>query len=30
MLPNGSTYQTALYNPNIGDPDLAQHLDQGS
>ena len=22
VLPNGSTYQTALYNPNIGDPDL--------
>jgi peptide/nickel transport system substrate-binding protein len=23
VLPDGSTYQTALYNPNIGDPDLA-------
>jgi peptide/nickel transport system substrate-binding protein len=23
VLPNGTTYQTALYNPNIGDPDLA-------
>jgi peptide/nickel transport system substrate-binding protein len=22
VLPNGSTYQTALYNPNIGNPDL--------
>jgi peptide/nickel transport system substrate-binding protein len=22
VLPDGSTYQTALYNPNIGDPDL--------
>lgn len=23
VLPNGATYQTALYNSNIGDPDLA-------
>jgi peptide/nickel transport system substrate-binding protein len=23
VLPNGTTYQTALYNPNIGNPDLA-------
>jgi peptide/nickel transport system substrate-binding protein len=23
VLPNGTTYQTALFNPNIGDPDLA-------
>ncbi len=23
VLPDGSTYQTALFNPNIGDPDLA-------
>ncbi len=23
VLPNGSTYPTALFNPNIGDPDLA-------
>jgi peptide/nickel transport system substrate-binding protein len=23
VLPNGATYQTALYNPNIGEPDLA-------
>jgi peptide/nickel transport system substrate-binding protein len=22
VLPDGATYQTALYNPNIGDPDL--------
>jgi hypothetical protein len=24
VLPNGSTYQTALYNPNIGGPDLGE------
>ncbi len=24
VLPDGSTYQTALYNPNIGAPDLAE------
>ena len=29
VLPNGSTYQTALYNPNIGDPDLANIWIQG-
>jgi ABC-type transport system substrate-binding protein len=23
VLPDGSTYQTALFNPNIGDPDIA-------
>jgi peptide/nickel transport system substrate-binding protein len=23
VLPNGSTYQTAMFSPNIGDPDLA-------
>jgi ABC-type transport system substrate-binding protein len=22
VLPNGSTYQTAIFNPNIGDPDI--------
>ena len=29
VLPNGSTYQTALYNPNIGDPDLGNIWIQG-
>ncbi len=23
VLPNGSTYGTAMFSPNIGDPDLA-------
>ena len=23
VLPNGSTYQTAMFSPNIGDPDIA-------
>ena len=23
VLPNGSSYQTAMFSPNIGDPDIA-------
>jgi peptide/nickel transport system substrate-binding protein len=29
VLPDGSTYQTALYNPNIGAPDLGEIWIQG-
>lgn len=29
VLPDGATYQTALYNPNIGDPDLGNIWIQG-